>query len=745
MKSTSTTSQSMVDKKTEEAVEELFAKGTVEAMSIGVYLNWASSESNAYSKGLAMPPIQRGFIWKAKQIQDLWDSLLRGMPIGAVMVKAFDAEEWSGQVASKRELSCGLRAGYYLIDGQQRTLSMLLGFPQKAPAGHKLWVDFSAPGVKGLAFRLRVSTPAHPYGYQLDGSRLSTGERDKAHDQWEKTNGNTKVSFDKIFDHSKPWKAHGANQAALFEIKQLWKMLNDNGQDLALWAGQVEKEIETGGGALTPQVKATIAAFGQALVQLQSQSLALIKIPHVETAPLGQDLKADGEDYLTMLFTRIATGGTPLSAEDLLFSMIKHRWPEAHGLVYDVQQQVGTLMKPTDFVMTAYRMAALFSNEKIPDEPRPKAASFHRHLARLQAESSRQSLGELVGNRLLARHFAHLNETLAYQGGEDYGLPQAMLAYLDVPLLQVLIYWLLKSPTGRFELSERHDLVRFVLYWLTCCGDASSRQDASKRAIDFLSSYAAAGAFPGMALYGQLSLARENSAPLFCELVAPPEHVACSARLLHPDERAQAYFGANRTLYKRFCKRRRLLIWFQRAWIQAQCRPEGLFHWFQPLAGQDDESVPYDFDHLVPQSNWSDLRRVDCEGDKEGIKMFEMRESRRALGNSIGNYRVFTARGNRSRGDTSLEELFNKGSLDAATPPENWRDFAFDDSLTNCQAWSQASPKSKPRLWHSDRMMIFQQVVEARALMLYRRLYQEAGFAAWELALPEFPAIGSAI
>ena len=743
MESASITRQSKVNEATEESVGQLFTKGTVAALPIGVYLDWASSGPGTYSRDLAMPPIQRGFVWKARQIQDIWDSLLRGMPIGAVMVKGFYAGQLGGEVASQRVLSPSLQAGYHLIDGQQRTLSMLLGFPQESPAEHKLWVDFSAPGVKGYAFRLRVSTPAQPFGLQLDGSRLSTGERDKAYRKWK--NENEGVGFDRIFDNSKPWKADSANQAALFEIKQLWKMLDDNGQDLALWAGQVEKTIEEGGGALTPQVMATIAAFGQALVQLQSQSLALIKIPHVKMSEAGQDNEDDGEDFLTMLFTRIAAGGTQLGTEDLLFSMVKHHWPDAHRLVYEAQQEVGTLMKPTDFVMTAYRMAALFSTEAIADEPRPKAASFHRHLARLQADtSSPQSLHTLVVEGLLARHFGHLRERLAYQGGEDYGLPQAMLAYLDVPLLQVLIYWLLKSPAGQFELSERHDLVRFVLYWRTCCGDASSRQDASKRAIAFLARHDDAEAFPGVALYRLLSHAREGSVPLFCELVAPPENVGCSARLLHPHARAQAYFGVSSTLYKRFCAKPQLLIWFQRAWMQAQCCPDGEFPWFKPLAGQDGDSVPYDFDHLVPQSNWSDLRGVDRKGDKEDIKTFDTLESRRALGNSIGNYRVFTATGNRSRGNKSIEALFAQ-EPPGAMSSQNWQFFAFDDNPANRKAWGEASPTKDPYVWHSDRMVTFQQVVEARALMLYRRLYQEAGFAAWELASPEFPVISSAM
>ena len=32
------------------------------------------------------PSLQRGFVWKAHQIEALWDSILRGYPIGAVMM-----------------------------------------------------------------------------------------------------------------------------------------------------------------------------------------------------------------------------------------------------------------------------------------------------------------------------------------------------------------------------------------------------------------------------------------------------------------------------------------------------------------------------------------------------------------------------------------------------------------------------------------------------------------------------------
>lgn len=57
-----------------------------------------------------LPTLQRGFVWKPKQIEDLWDSLLRGFPIGSFL------------------LSKTKDNNYHLMDGQQRATAIFLGF-----------------------------------------------------------------------------------------------------------------------------------------------------------------------------------------------------------------------------------------------------------------------------------------------------------------------------------------------------------------------------------------------------------------------------------------------------------------------------------------------------------------------------------------------------------------------------------------------------------------------------------------
>ena len=60
---------------------------------------------------VSIPALQRGLVWKPKQIELLWDSLMRGIPIGSfVICEAIDSQRKSDDDQAK----------YHLLDGQQR-------------------------------------------------------------------------------------------------------------------------------------------------------------------------------------------------------------------------------------------------------------------------------------------------------------------------------------------------------------------------------------------------------------------------------------------------------------------------------------------------------------------------------------------------------------------------------------------------------------------------------------------------
>lgn len=73
---------------------------------------------------LAIPEFQRGYVWKEKQVRDLFDSLVRGYPIGSFIV--WRTNEKIGQRhlfnVEARDKVKGEK--YFLLDGQQRLLTL---------------------------------------------------------------------------------------------------------------------------------------------------------------------------------------------------------------------------------------------------------------------------------------------------------------------------------------------------------------------------------------------------------------------------------------------------------------------------------------------------------------------------------------------------------------------------------------------------------------------------------------------
>lgn len=366
------------------------------------------------------------------------------------------------------------------------------------------------------------------------------------------------------------------------------------------------------------------------------------------------------------------------------------------------------------------------------DDPQPNAQSFHRNLSKLLGKKDQPgSLMQLIGadcnSGRLVKAFELLKNTLKFSGTGDSGIPEAMFPYLDVMLQQVLLHWLLLRDRLQVEVlpeRERKEILGFVLYWMACHRDTSSRLEASKRAIKTISEV---GVFSFKQIYAALSNETENKPPIFCSLIplqSPGDlHLRLHANVFRDGtDRAETFFPGYVNLYHEFCSKKHLLLWLQREWL-FQERNSSQFKDYLPLAGQDEDNVPYDFDHLVPQSNWSSFQGMNKPVLDEGTNKFNILWARRSLGNSIGNYRVMTSSDNRSRQDKPLEDDF-------LNTPDKWENYAFQPYPEEIEHWKCASPKEKGYEWNDKRVLAFQRAVESRTLALYKRYYKEAGFEA---------------
>ena len=73
---------------------------------------------------LALPETQRPYVWPAKRVRDLLDSLYRGYPSGAILVWETDEEVETREMAVKATKTPTTSQRLLLLDGQQRVTSL---------------------------------------------------------------------------------------------------------------------------------------------------------------------------------------------------------------------------------------------------------------------------------------------------------------------------------------------------------------------------------------------------------------------------------------------------------------------------------------------------------------------------------------------------------------------------------------------------------------------------------------------
>lgn len=753
------------------AIENLFPdNATVSSMQLVDYLDWACCPIN-YEKILALPPIQRGSVWKPKQIADLWDSLLRKMPVGSFMLSRLgeDDARTSIQAISERPMETKGKVGFNLLDGQQRTLALLLAWPGVSGADKMIWVDFGEDGANGSPFMLRVTTQSQPFGFQpIWHNKLSLSDRLKAREQFlkkENIDGKKNPNYKLPLDKTLPWKADQTQQKWLVPLRDLWKMLQEADRDVEKWCQFVKSKYFQDFDS-EDTVNMRLFDFGHALIYLEKSSVALILVPELKRPEVLND---PSHDPMTVLFERIATGGTRLSPDDLLFSMIKQIYPEAHNLVQEIHALkganglplIGHMMKQTDLVMTAVRLACADPNapdhiQKLKDNSNPNARDFYNYLEGGSILGSDAEPGPLL--RLIKKTenteaplvlaFRQLATVLEHRKGDDMGLPRVLLPYLNQPLLQVLLFWLVRQPQHELNIeNSREDILRFVLYWILCERDADSSRKASLIAFAYLKTTVSNCNFPAGDLYeklceeddkGQfhlLMLVHPTTLKNVLNLTLSPQLRTKEERFKKPITPEESQETRLRALYDHFWHRNIALLWIQRAMLTSE------YSDYDALADKNDkDNVPYDFDHLCPQAHWSDGRSIKAPtldpSQAPDVHNAFWSWKRHLLGNAIGNYRIVDASENRSDSDNPLSEKFNL-NVEVNQPNKKWIDSAFFPADEELACWRKASPvfsePEKHLSWYWDTLRIesFQYAVESRTFRLYQRYFNEAGFKDW--------------
>ncbi len=627
---------------------------------------WSSCTNipqNQEKRKVGIPALQRGLVWKPKQIELLWDSLMRGIPIGSFVV----CEHIADQERTNDDLSC-----FHLLDGQQRANAIQLGFTEYGKTSAEsgdiksiLWLDIlpaSLPNESTRNFLFRITTTAHPWGYTKGDSEGYLGARIVR--DWLKENMHLETSAP---SYSRPTPSAMQPIEASFPIPmsvlvfafdRTTKTLCKSSLIEALrrfgeykWSKDAITKIQDPEFSLDSVSKGLSTALESTILALRAPS-ELLEASKQEA----QNGDKEAITNIEHLFQRLNQQGTRLDGEELTYSLIKAYWPQLTQTIDSISK---IRMPASRLISLAFRV--------ILTEENPQN--------RLVAGQSVSSIRKLARNESL-RHVRE--KILAFINSDDpdglaaccqrvdcwmgtlprrpWGLPPVLrtaVAYQHPDLYLVLLL-LARKTVHELLVDLCASLTGAVTYCAWFGTDQKAITDAIYRVF-------ANTAVSDSSLTLALAAAKNNLQPLHEpneveEFLKLPDRTAVDFESwswwrLVSDSDKDANEAKQRMWWHSLCQikdRKELLLYAQRNYLVEQ------FKDYDPARKDlwESHNRPWDYDHILPHAF-----------------TYNIKSDNRLMGfckqwcNTIGNYRAWPFEDNRSDQATKAGEKLNESLM----------------------------------------------------------------------------------
>ena len=452
-----------------------------------------------------LPALQRGSVWKPQQTERLWDSMLRGFPVGAFLFSPFDdeANKKYGQRKFKLDQVTSniqkpdKQSTHYLLDGQQRATTIALGFHdiweteylESRKDGPVLWIDLAdEPTEDGCEYLLRLITRSHPWGYKGTNSeeRLEARDMRSAFENYKKVAPKNLQSLNPAqfpLQHVWPWEA-GAPIPLAFIIKSVRSKKTDIAKEVRKELCRLPYWIESKDGpakmkngksfcnTLLAALDGTNPVLKQRFDQIVDSVRTLVAensrygIPALMLPPTfkelvekkGQTLKIDQpvkekQDSVETLFVRVNAGGTRLEGEELIYSLLKSAWKDAPQAIEKLQPNGHHLLTPARMVTLITRVLLareqkLDVNNNYPAPPPALEVIRFRRLIR--EDEFRGKMKAFIGgpaSNIIDIAYRLLSLDLEDPSTDQYRLPPSLVAKLTqgetgADVMLLLLRWL---------------------------------------------------------------------------------------------------------------------------------------------------------------------------------------------------------------------------------------------------------------------------------------------------------------
>ena len=734
-------------------MNNLFNKNDADFCPLVDYVNTFIDEGNHYFNFFQLPPIQRNSVWNVAQIERLWDSILRGYPIGSFLVSPRHKGNATRDFYNGNQIK-STSEGFFLLDGQQRTRALLLGF--KSNENARLWIDlqpnliFENIELNDRKFLLRVLTNYQPWGMrnQNPAEKLYESQKYKAREELKLEH--IHYDYEIVIDNGEnkeqseifSWPVEATLPIPLDELINLcggttgvFKMPEWESVCKLIpvrYFSEPNVSIEP-----TEHYYEIITAIEQ-LINKTNDEIKTRTVVLLFQNENKSDQVENVQDDMEVLFRRINAGGTVLQGEEMAYSLLKSSWDDAYKMVSNIvnDKNIGYLLPSTGIVMAATRMARFIQDKN--DASTLTISNFRKWIGEKEDQNSFleiiQSLlqTDISGKSKLHSTIQSFCNLVIYRqkNPEDIGLPKKLLLSIKPALLYPVFTWIYNKKSNA-EILE-NNRVHILRYLVFCKLTVGKHDKASKKIMEILKDKID-GHFPDKEIYETL-LKEELTVPVPKPAeFSKPFNVKADGFLRHYNDVFNITDDPHNSFrYWFWNDSKEMLLWFQRSYASIW------FDGYDPTSS-DAYDTPYDWDHIMPKSHLitSGATPNTHSIDKDLNNKFYWNRNRYV--NSIGNYRLWPFWANRKDNNKchTTKLRINENDLDADIDAFNLKLISANEFLN-----ASAIPKIDEKLWLDaggsvrnwplDRRLAWQTAVEKRTIYLYETLYTTFEYDKWQ-------------
>lgn len=596
----------------------------VEIYKIFDIKEWSSEESH-----INLPVMQRGYVWKPYQIERMWDSILRGFPIGTfIMSKVNETNK-------------------QLLDGQQRSTSIILGFYNPWNKNNfslknvknlpVVWIDLQPTKIDGREFVLRVVTQSHPWGYRLDDNseilsvanrREALGILDIKDEAYTKLSPECRLPYDSYLPIPFAF--------ALEPFVENKEISYEN------WRKYIIESVKSyfPGGIKTKYTENTKyiddinnCDFNDLYTSIKECTINY-EIPSIE---INSDIITRNNDYTS--FVRINTEGTKLTEEELIYSIYKSKYPDTKDIVESISQNI---ISPAKTITIVSKLA--YSN--INNGNYIKDINIDKFQELIGNEGFKGNLSSYIKNNYSIKNLYEKALCILKNNGVVPNVVLRQIICKNINLFTLLLHWLEKNTDVVIDEKLRKNIcARF--YRMIWFGDSSTFVKEMWNKVnenEFWSIPLNGERFIELPLINANTLKKyllsrfvyKESADLSIDEKTNPDIWSIWENEINDKDPNGGYITKNITDWWAYYINK---VLFNRSFVQIVQHEyiERSFREFNQIELLEDTNAPWDWDHIYPSSWIYNKRNIP--------------QPTRFLNGTIGNLRILSLSDNRSQGD----------------------------------------------------------------------------------------------